>query len=383
MDARDISAFRRLFPVTERLVYLNHASTGPMPSTAVAAITAFAERASREGQVPYPDCEAMVEEARGLLGRLLSVDPARIGFTKNTSAGVLIAIGSLDWRPGDNVVLMADDFPTVIYPFQLMLPDTERRLVTSEALCRDIGAALDLIDARTRAVAVSWVHFLTGRRCDIVELCRVCRERGVATIIDAIQGIGAVAMDWSTVPADFVVSHGAKWLLAPQGSGFMLVHPDTLPRLKPANLGWLSCRWEEFNDIFTPKPLKAGASRYEEGTKNHLGIAGFGGSLKVFHEFGVPAVVERVRKLAGLVRARFERAGFDVVTPAEPERNAGMVTARKPGADLPGLFAQLEREHCVCSLRENMLRVAPHFYNTEEEIDRFMDIVESRGSERA
>lgn len=375
VSSSSVEQLRRLMPVTQRLVYLNHASTGPLPAAAVAAITAFAERASQEGQVPYADAEAMAEETRARLARLLHVEPSEIAFTKNTSAGVLIAIGSLEWQAGDNVILMKDDFPTVTYPFELVLPEVERRYVTSAELCADIGAALRLVDSRTRAVAVSWVHFLTGRRNDIRTLCQECRERGVTTIIDAIQGIGAVDLDWSQVAADFVVSHGAKWLLAPQGSGLLVVRPATLGRLRRCNLGWLSCEWQEFNDIFSPKPLKAGAARYEEGTKNYLGIAGLGASLALFHEFGIAAVAERVRQLVGIVRERFEQAGYEVVTPAEPERSAGIITARKPGTDASAVFARLVNAGCACSLREGMLRVAPHFYNTEAEIDRFMTVV--------
>jgi selenocysteine lyase/cysteine desulfurase len=377
MTGEQLAEARRRFPVTERLNYLNHASTGPMPREAVAAIAGFAQRAAENGQVPYADAEAMVERARERLAGLLRVAPATLGFTKNTSAGVIIAIGSVEWRPGDNVVLMEDDFPTVTYPFRLMLGAVERRLVTSADLVRDIGAALQLVDGRTRMVALSWVHFLTGRRFDVATLCRECRRRGVTTVIDAIQGIGAVECDWSAVDADFVVSHGAKWLLSPQGTGFIRVRPETLGGLRPFNLGWLSCRWEAFNDIFSEKPLKPGAARFEEGTKNYLGIAGLDASLGLFHEFGPAAVAGRVRALAGRARQGLERLGYDIVTPAEPERSAGMVTATKPGADMAAAFARLERERIAVSLRENMLRVAPHFYNTEDEVDRFLAVLEA------
>jgi selenocysteine lyase/cysteine desulfurase len=373
----ELAALRRRFPVTEYLVYFNHASTGPLPVDSLAAVQAYAERASREGQVPYQDAEAIVEQARDSLARLLHVQPETIAFTKNTSEGVLIALGAIDWQPGDNVVLMADDFPTVTYPFRLMLPGIERRLVTSEELVRDLGAVLSLVDERTRMVAVSWVHFLTGRRCDVTELCRRCRDRGVVTVIDAIQGIGVVDLDWSRVDADFVVSHGAKWLFAPQGTGFMRVHPDTMGRMRPSNLGWLSCRWDEFHDILSEKPLKPGASRYEEGTKNYLGIAGLGGSLGLLHEFGPLPAAARIRRLGELLRDGLGQAGYDVVTPAEMERSAGIVTARRPGRDLTGTFRRLEREACRCSLRENMLRISPHFYNTEEEVERFISVLGS------
>ncbi len=364
---------RALFPVTRRWVYFNHASTGPLPATAVEAVNWYCRYQAEHGQVPYAEAEAVAEEARVSLGRLLHVAPATLAFTKNTSAGVIIAIGSIEWQPGDNVVLMSDDFPTVTYPFRYLLPEVEQRTVTSAALVQDPSVLFRLVDRRTRLVAVSWVHFLTGRRFDVAAICRFCRERGVLSLVDAIQGLGVVDLDWSLVKPDFIVSHGAKWLLSPQGSGFMYVDQNLLPRLRPFNLGWLSAQWDDFNDIHTTKPMKPGASRLEEGTKNYLAIYGLRESLKLLLECDIARVEARVRNLTGLLRAGLESSGFKIVTPPEPERSAGIITCR--GGDSAALHARLTDANCTCSLRENMLRLSPHWYNTEEEVERFLAVL--------
>lgn len=375
MNAVELGRTRALFPVLSNSIYFNHASTGPLPLTGVEAVTGYCRYQAETGQVPYDEAEAAVEEARQMLARLLRVAPETVAFTKNTSAGVTIAIGSTEWREGDNVVLMEDDFPTVTYPFHFLLPGVQKRWLSSERLAEGPEAVSSLVDDRTRMVAVSWVHFLTGRRFDIAAICRFCRERGVVTVIDAIQGIGVVDCDWDAVGADFVVSHGAKWLLSPQGSGFLRVRPEILPTLRPCNMGWLSAEWRDFNDILTVKPMKAGASRFEEGTKNYLAIYGLRESLRIFLAAGPAAVEARVRQLCARLRRRLEELGFEIATPAEAERNAGIVTGARPGDDSGLLHRRLSDAKMVCSLRENQLRIAPHFYNTEEEVDRFTELL--------
>ncbi len=377
MDDIDVTYCRSLFPVTESCVYLNHASTGPLPRSAIDGISEYAQWSAREGQVPFAEAEARIEEARSLLADLMHVEPENLAFTKNTSAGVIIAIGSVRWQAGDNVVLMRDDFPTVTYPFELLLHNVEKRWFASSELVAGADAVCRLVDGRTRMVAISWVHFLSGAMFDIDAVCRFCRERGVLVLIDAIQGLGAVDIDWKRVGADFVVSHGAKWLLSPQGTGFLYVHPETLPKLEPYNLGWLSAEWRDFNDIFTRKPLRKDARRFEEGTKNYLGLWGLCGSLRLFGEVGIRKIETRVRRLTGLLRERLAAAGFVVVTPTGRAQSAGIVTCTKPGTNMLRLHQQLERAGFKVSLRENMLRISPHFYNTELEIERLMELLQA------
>ena len=371
MTPEQLADFRRLFPVTQRYVYLNHASNGSLAVPVVAAMNGYIERCSLHGEVPYQEAEAVVEDGREMAARLMGVQPDEIAFVKNTSAGAIIAIGSIEWQHGDNMIMMRDAFPTNIYPFDYLLPHVEKRYVTSAELAKGPECVFKLMDRHTRAIAIDWVHFLSGVRADIIAIAAYCRTRAIYILLDAMQGLGAVNQSFGELGIDFVYAGGGKWLLGPQGSGILYVNSAILPKLKPANLGWLSAKWDDFNDIYTRKPLKPGASRFEEGTKNYIGIYGLRESLRILLDAGMSEVAARVRMLLQLLRQRLEQKGFEVMTPVDPQRHAGVLAASRPDIDMAALFARLKEQDFICSLRENRLRIAPHFYNTEEEIERF------------
>jgi selenocysteine lyase/cysteine desulfurase len=371
-----LKAIRELLPVTRRYVYLNHASNGSLATTVVQAMNGYIERCSLHGEVPYLEAEAVVEDCRELAARLMGVRTDEIAFVKNTSAGAIIAIGSIEWQPGDNMILMRDAFPTNTYPFHYLLPRVEKRYVTSAELVKGPECVFRLVDRHTRAIAIDWVHFLSGVRADISAIAAFCHTRAVYILLDAMQGLGVVNQGFGDLGIDFVYAGGGKWLLGPQGSGILYVNSATLPELKPANLGWLSAKWDDFNDIYSQKPMKSGASRFEEGTKNYIGIYGLRESLRILLDAGMSEVADRVRVHVQLLRRRLGEKGFETRTPADPQRHAGVIDAHKPGADMAALFARLKEQGFICSLRENRLRIAPHFYNTEEEIERFCAVLQ-------
>jgi cysteine desulfurase/selenocysteine lyase len=374
-----LEVFRELFPVTRRYVYLNHASNGPLATPVVQAMSGYIERCRQHGEVPYSEAEAGVEEGRALAAQLMGARRDEIAFVKNASAGVIIAIGSIEWHHGDNIVMMRDAFPVNVYPFNYLLPHVEKRYVTSSELAQGPECVFRLVDRHTRAIAIDWVHFLSGVRADIAAIATFCRTRAIHILIDAMQGLGAVDLSFGDLGVDFVFAGGGKWLLGPQGSGILYVNSAILPKLKPANLGWLSAQWDDFNDIYTPKPMKPGASRFEEGTKNYIGIYGLRESLRILLDAGMSEVTERVRMLVQLLRQRLEEKGFEVITPADPQRHAGIVTASRPDIDPSTLHTRLKQEGFICSLRENRLRISPHFYNTNEEIERFCAALPASG----
>jgi cysteine desulfurase / selenocysteine lyase len=371
MTPEQLDKFRRLFPVTQRYVYLNHASNGSLAVPVVEAMHGYIDRCSKHGEVPYQEAEAVVEDGRKSAARLMGVRPDEIAFIKNTSAGVIIAINSIEWQHGDNMVLMRDAFPTNIYPFNYLLPQVEKRYVTSAELAKGPECIFKLVDRHTRAIAVDWVHFLSGVRTDIAAVAAFCRTRAIHILLDAMQGLGAVSQSFGDLGIDFAYAGGGKWLLGPQGSGILYVNSAILPKLKPANLGWLSAKWDDFNDIYTPKPMKPGASRFEEGTKNYIGIYGLRESLRILLDAGVDEVAARVRMLVQLLRKRLDEKGFQVMTPVDPQRSAGIIATSRPDLDMAALFLRLKEQGFAISLRENHLRIAPHFHNTEDEIERF------------
>jgi len=367
-----MESVRRLFPVTKRLVYCNNAGTGPLPATAVKAMNSFCRQAAEEGCVPYTEAETVTEAVRGLAAKLMKVKPEEIAFVKNTSSGIIIASGSIPWESDDNMIMMKDAFPANTYPYYLLLPEVEKRFVTATELAQGPECVFRLADNRTRLVAIDWVHFLSGARFDIKEIGRFCQKEGIFFIVDAIQGLGVVDENFSGIGADFVVAGGGKWLLAPQGIGLLYVNLKKVGRLKPFNLGWLSAHWQDFNDCLTPRPLKKDASRYEEGTKNYIGIYGLRASLKLLIDFGMAEVTVRVFNLTRMLRERLLELGCEIMTPAEDEKRAGIITCRKKGKDMQVVFHRLEEKGFICALRENWLRISPHFYNTEDEIIRLV-----------
>lgn len=367
--------YRKLFPVTRKFIHLNHAATAPLPLTARQAIEQYVKSRSEEGLTECREDEQIANQTRMLAAKLMNSSIEEICLVKNTSHGIIIAIGSITWNKGDNVILMKDAFPTILYPFKYLLPEIEKRYVTSFELLANPECIITLIDEHTKAVVIDWVHFLNGVRIDLATIALICKEKGIYFIVDGMQGLGAVSIDLSQIKLDFFSAGAAKWLLGPQGIGILYVNQKILGKLKPFNLGWLSADWLDFNDIFSPKPLKTNASRFEEGTKNYLGIVGLQESLKLFHEIGMNNIESQIFDITDYLLSKINDPRFDIITPKEREKRAGIVSFRRKDKDSMELYTKLKQNKIVCSLRENYIRISPHFYNTTAELDKLIEIV--------
>jgi selenocysteine lyase/cysteine desulfurase len=367
--------YRKLFLVTKKYIYFNHASTGPLPTAAVKAIEKLAKRYSEQGSIEWEEYEQLSNGTRELAAKMVNATSDEICFVQNTSQGIILAIGSIPWEKGDNIILMKDAFPTNLYPYLFLLPEVEKRYVTSSELLSDPNCILKQIDNKTKAVALDWVNFLNGIRIDLAFIGQICQDRGIYFIIDGMQGLGAVTLDLKKIHVDFFSSAAPKWLLGPHGIGILYVKRETLGRLKPFNLGWLSADWVDFYDIFTPKPLKTSAARFEEGTKNYLGIVGLQECLKLFHEIGMNNVESQIFHITDYFLSKINDLRFDIITPKAREKRAGIISFRRKDKDSMELFMKLKQKKIVCSLRENYIRISPHFYNTTEELDQLIKII--------
>jgi cysteine desulfurase/selenocysteine lyase len=371
----NFARYRKLFKVTDKYIYLNHASTGPLPLTAVKAISDLATRYSEQGTIDWSEYEAMSNSTRALAARLVGASPDEICFVQNTSQGIIYAIGSIPWQKGDNVILMKGAFPTNFSPFLYLLPEIEKRYVTSVELKTDPSCLVRLIDQHTKAVSLDWVNFLNGIRLDLKTISRICQKHNVYFIVDAMQGCGAVKIDLQNIQLDFFCSAAPKWLLGPHGIGIFYINKNILGELKPFNLGWLSADWDDFYDVLTPREVKTSAARFEEGTKNYLGIAGFKAALELFLEIGTEKVEEQVLDLGDYLLSKINTPGFEIITPLDRTKRAGIISFRKKSADTMELFKKLKENNIICSFRENYLRVSPHFYNTTKELDKLVELL--------
>ena len=374
----DIGRIRTLFPVVLDRIYFDHASDGPISAPAAEQMRRFVQICVREGKPRHDEYLEVVNETRMLAARLLNARPLEIAFVKNTSQGILIAMSSIPWRSGDNVVLLKDAFPANIYPWLNLIPDVEKRWIEIENGSEGVGERdfLQRLSARTdghtRAVSIDWVHYLTGVRVELKQLGEFCREKGIFFIVDAIQGLGALEIDVREVKCDFLCAGGSKWLLSPHGTGILYVSQDRFRELKPSNIGWLSAQWDDFENFKERRPLRNGAERLEEGTLNLAGIFGMREALKMILSAGVHNIEERVIMLTGGLARGLLELDCEILTPLDSPRS-GILSFRFPNIPSSKLWSSFSETDVVCSLREGWIRLSPHLYNTEEEVRSVVD----------
>ncbi len=365
---------RQEFPIRERYAFLNHASVAPIPASTQAAISEFARDAAEEGPVNYAAWLHAMGLAREAAGVMINADPNDIAFVKNTNHGLLIVVNSIDWRAGDNVVGLEHEFPANLLPWKnLRHHGVEFRAVPEQAnFTYSLDAIASRIDDRTRLLAVSWVEYSTGVRNDIEALGRLCRDRGILFCVDGIQGMGVLPIDVKTLPVDFLMADGHKWMLAPEGCGILYIRREVIAQLNDNMTGWCGMKNPQDYDN-TEQGYRNTARRFEEGSHNLLAINALGTSLRVLMAAGYDHIQERIRSTTSLLMTEARTKGYEVVTPEAWENRAGIVSLRKEGLDIDAVAKMLLDDHrIVIAARRGFLRISPHFYNDEEEIERLI-----------
>jgi cysteine desulfurase/selenocysteine lyase len=372
------------FPVADRLLYMNHAGVSPIPASSAAAGVRLLNQYRDEGALRSRKWVELADEGRDRFARLIGASTDEIAFIKNTSEGISFIAAGFPWKEGDNLVTANVEFPANIYPWmRLEAYNIEVRMVQArEGRVRkeDVIAACD---EKTRLVALSSVEFANGYRIDLPGIGEYCQKQGIFFFVDAIQSLGVIPMDVRGFGIDALAADGHKWMLSPEGIGGFYISRDVMEMVEPVVLGWHSVRnrfdYENYDFRLSPD-----ARRFEPGSFNTVGLAAFGASLELILSIGVERIWERVRRLTEEAIESALHAGYEVVSPRNPEERSGIVTFRVPGADSQALWKALLSRNAVCSHRLGGIRLSPHFYNTSEEIARFFQIVkEEAESQRA
>jgi selenocysteine lyase/cysteine desulfurase len=371
----------REFPwaVAGEQIFLNHASTGPLPQRAVERIQELTALRAQPWRYTTEMQFGELADARVRCARLIGAEPREIALTVNTSYGLNLAARALPFEPGDIVITSDREYPSNIYPWMEL--EVARGVKLERIPCAgvlpDEEAILAALDRpRVRCVVLSWVSFATGYRIDIERIGRACRERGIWFVLDAIQGVSAAPLDVRSAPVDIVACGAQKWLLAPWGSGFVWLRPDLVHSLRPVDVSWMATRCSDDFTRLTDYDFtyREDARKFEVITLPYQDFAGLNESLDVFFEVGLATVYERVERLTGrIVDWALGTADVRLVTPAERERRAGIVAVAP--RDPAGASERLTKAGVVHSLRESAIRLSPHFYNTEEEIDRALHLL--------
>lgn len=382
-DGIDVEALRREFPVTERWAYLNHGAIGPLPRRTAARVAELARTVAETGDRRWPERNDECERVRRRVAELLGARREHeVAFVGNTSEGLSAVAWGLDWRPGDNVVGPEPEFPSDVYPWMsLSQLGVEYRRVPERDGRVDPDDLVAAMDGRTRVVAVSWVQYASGHRLPLGRLAAACRDTGALLVLDAIQGVGALALDVEDAGVDVCALACHKWLLGPEGVGILYVSDRVIEDLRSTRHGWRSVASRFQWGTIDPAPAQ-GALRFEAGTLNVYGIHALGASVDLLlglgRDAGPGAVEERVLALAGRVSEGLTARGFTLAEPRRaPGETSGIVAGTHPDRPAHELAEALGEHGIAVSHRAGRLRVSPHVYNTEAEIDRLLEALDA------
>ena len=369
---------RQEFPVARDKIFLAHAGVCALPRRVAQAIADCAHAGSLGDQEEF--VMHRIDDARKAGAKLLNCLPDEVSLVGPTSLALSFVAAGLKFRKGDNVLIYHDDYPSNVYPWlALAAHGVQVRLLNT----RGLGAirAIDVmgqVDENTRLVALASNHFISGYRLDHAAIGKFLRERGILFCLDAIQTLGAFPTTVEHV--DFLAADAHKWLLGPCGAGVFYVKKDLQEKLNPPVYGWHNVRNPNF--VAQEKiEFRSGAAKFEAGTHNLVGLLGLIAAMELALEIGVDNIAaELLRKRAWLVPA-LQAKGYTVLNAEpKPENASGITAFFQPGKDLAPLHQKLADAGVIASLRtdrkrQNYIRVSPHFYNTDVELQRVVELI--------
>ncbi len=367
------------FPVTRDKIFLAHAGDCPLPRRVAEAIADYARESATGDQEKfvYP---AILDQGRKLGAQLLGCQPDEVAFVGPTSLALSFIASGLRLRRSDNILIYFEDYPSNVYPWMALAEQgVEVRLMNTHGLGvirpKDV---IGQVDENTRLVALASCHFISGYRVDFQAIGEYLRERNILFCLDAIQTVGAFPTTVEHV--DLLAADAHKWLLGPCGAGLMYVRGSVQARINPPIYGWHNVRCPNFvaqEQIV----LRAGAQKYEAGTFNLLGIVGLVTAMGLVVELGVEDIARELLRKHSLLVPALQAKGYTVLhADSSPEASSGIVSFTQPGADLAALHQKLLDAGIVTSLRadrsgKQYIRLSPHFYNTDAELERVVQLV--------
>jgi selenocysteine lyase/cysteine desulfurase len=366
----NLDRLRKEFPITKSYVYLDHASVGPLPRRSFKAVERLNEEKLLKGKLAWEGWDEVLDDVRRAIADFISAGEDEIALTSNTSEGLGIVTNGFRWEKGANIVTTDLEFPSSLFACQ----GVSRRYGAELRVVRNVGGTLPLeefdkaIDNNTGMVVLSHVQFSNGYRSKLRELSDIAHEKGATVLVDAIQSIGAMPLDVEKEDVDFLSCGGYKWLLSPIGVGFLYVKRACLDKIAPTILGYRSDE-EVYNLSYRRLSLAGSARRFEHGQRNYPGFAGMVESLKMLKEVGMKNIQKRIWKLCEDVIKGAQELNIPVNSPLLAENRSGIVNL---GVTSPGdVEEKLLLKGIIVSSRDG-LRVSPHFYNTREDVERFL-----------
>ncbi|MBP89011.1 MAG: cysteine desulfurase [Planctomycetaceae bacterium] len=363
-------------PVTRKWAYFDNAAVGPLPTPTRDAVLRWADEGWQDGDTLWPQWAAGIEQTRRTAAAMIAGSTEEIALIPNTTTGIGLVAEGYPWCEGDNIVTLANEFPSNLYPWMnLASRGVETRLVPVDGVSPDLNRVLETCDELTRIIAISWVGYANGYRIDVGEVVKAAHERGILVLLDAIQGLGVFPLNVQDTNIDFLAADGHKWMLGPEGAGILYVRRDHLQTLRPLNVGWNSVV-HKYDYSRIELNLRDTAARYEGGSQNMVGLLGLGASLNLLSACGVgpneSAVGDRVLEISDFACQRLREVGAKVSGDRSAVHRSGIVAFDMPRQDLVALRQRCLENGVVLSHRADRLRISPHAYCNEDDVERLI-----------
>jgi len=367
---------RQEFPVKANRIFFDHAKVSPLPRRVRDAVNAFTEDACEYGTKNYKAWMTEVDRVRGQFARLINGGVDEVAFVKNTSEGISIVANGIDWKAGDNVVIPNIEFPANVYPWwNLKRFGVETRMVEEEDGRILLDDLIKQTDERTRVISVSSVECNNGFRNDLNQIGAFCKERDILFCVDAIQSLGILRMDVKRDNIDFLAADGHKWMLSVEGLGGFYISKNVLEKIYPATVGWDSMvnASDFMNYDFTFRP---DAKRFEEGSFNTMSIYALGAALDLLLEIGIDTIQSSALSQGDYLVDGLQQRGIKILNSMIPKERSGIISYALT-ADLQKLTAYMAENNVSLTVRDGMVRLSPHFYNSQDEADLFFDLLDN------
>ncbi len=369
---------RELFEIPDDVSYLNCAYMGPQLHSAREIGERAVGRKARPWELAPEDFFRDAEDVRSLFARLVGGDPDGVAIVPSVSYGMAVAAANVPVEAGETIVILEDQFPSNVYQWRELAKrkNAEIVIVPHPADHDWTSAVLERVEERTALVSVPNCHWTDGSLLDLVRIGEEARGVGAALVVDGIQSLGAHPFDVGAVRPDFLVASSYKWLLGPYGVGFMYVGEEWRAG-KPIEHNWINrkdsedfARLVDYQDDFQP-----GARRYDVGERGNFALLPMASeALRRILAWGVDNVSESIGELTDSIERRAAELGIEAVP---RERRARHMIGLRLGPDAPqDLAAQLASENIFVSVRGESVRVSPHLYNTERDVDRLFEALE-------
>ncbi len=367
------------FALQPDLVYLNHAAVAPWPQRTCRAVESFARENGAEGARNYPRWAEREARLRAQLSTLINAPAADdIALLKNTSEGLSVIAWGLEWNQGDNIVSSDEEFPSnrIVWD-SLRSKGVELRQVPLGQGATPEDALIAQMDSNTRMLAISSVQYASGLRLDLKRLGEYCRAHEILFCVDAIQSVGAIATDVQADNIDFLVADGHKWMLGPEGVALFYCRAELRDRLQLYQYGWHMVE-DYLNYDRADWQIAGTARRFECGSPNMLGIHALSASLSLLLEYGMEQVEKQLLENSRFLQQAISRhEQYELLSPRDEGRFAGIVTFRHRSRSTGQLFRQLTQSGVVCAQRGGGIRFSPHFHTATATLQKAVAMLKS------